>query len=765
MNKILKMFEGNIEITNFIFSLDEVYSLESYELMLSVSTCFSKEDYLNKDKINNETNVRAIFVVNENTEKELILKRSDVKKIYAILKIIYKENYMYLLINKSPKYEPNEVLNKINSINNIHGYIRMKLKIVEFPLKHYYLEEKTGSQDKHFDKIFEIKKKSKNSLKEPINQIYNSEYTKMVINNNKKEIIQNNATNILNENINKDNNINNSIQNYQGNNLNFNINNNSNNNYNQNNININGNYNQLNDTNNNSNYLGNNNTNNFIPINNINNNNNNFFSNNNINQNNLMSNTYNQQYNNSWNQSNNMQCNTFNPGLNMNQINLMNCNSTPNPNNNFIQNNNCINPIYNNMSINNNHMMTSPSFFNNMNNLNSNNPNQLVNINQNNNVNNQNIQKGVDNDANDFELFFNDKAELKHLFPFVGLKNVGLTCYMNSTLQCLLHIPELNYYFLNEYQNQKDNLLKKNESSETHGCLSESYYQLLYSVFNKVWENEDNKFRENLKVSPIQFHTIIGNLNPQFARIEANDSKDLLIYLFQSMHEELNYFGDRTLQYVPRCNQDIASEALNFFLEVNNNLNLSIFSYLFYGIFKSTTKCTKCNNRFYNFQHFQIISFPLYNYVHEEMFNLYRGFKDFIKPEMMQGDNQCYCKKCGKLTDCEVNTIIYYPPPYLIINLDYGKNKKFTPKKIDFGEALSLSGFTEVKNDDINYKLIAVSSHIGRSGNSGHYIAYCKDPSDDSWYEFNDSYISKANLEDVKKYSPYFLIYKKETRK
>jgi len=371
------MFEGNIEITNFIFSLDEVYSLESYEQMLSASTCFSKEDYLNKDKINNETNVRAIFVVNENTEKELILKRSDAKKIYAILKIIYKENYMNLLINKSPKYEPNEVLNKINSINNIHGYIRMKLKIVEFPLKHYYLEEKTGLQDKHFDKIFEIKKKSKNSLKEPINQIYNSEYTKMVINNNKKEIIQNNATNILNENINKDNNINNSIQNYQGNNLNFNINNNSNNNYNQNNININGNYNQLNDMNNNSNYLGNNNTNNFIPINNINNNNNNFFSNNNINQNNLMSNTYNQQYNNIWNQSNNMQCNTFNPGLNMNQINLMNCNSMPNPNNNFIQNNNCINPIYNN------HMMNSPSFFNNMNH-NSNNPNQLVNINQNN---------------------------------------------------------------------------------------------------------------------------------------------------------------------------------------------------------------------------------------------------------------------------------------------------------------------------------------------------------------------------------------------
>ena len=81
-------------------------------------------------------------------------------------------------------------------------------------------------------------------------------------------------------------------------------------------------------------------------------------------------------------------------------------------------------------------------------------------------------------------------------------------------------------------------------------------------------------------------------MNTQFSKYESNDAKDLLLYLFQTMHEELNYFGDEKLKNVPKCNQLIEKESYNFFVKVNFSLNLSIFSYLFYGIIKLTINST-----------------------------------------------------------------------------------------------------------------------------------------------------------------------------
>ena len=187
------------------------------------------------------------------------------------------------------------------------------------------------------------------------------------------------------------------------------------------------------------------------------------------------------------------------------------------------------------------------------------------------------------------------------------------------------------------------------------------------------------------------------------------------------MHAELNYYGDKKLKNVPKCNQLDEQSAFDFFMYVNNDLNLSIFSYLFYGIFKSKTVCSFCNNILYNFQYFQFLSFPAYKY-HNKNFNLYQGFKDFIEEEIMSGDNQCYCQNCKDLRDAKVTQKIFVTPPYLIINFDYGKNKKYKPLKVDFGIQIDLTNFTDEKCKGRSYELIAVSSHIGESGNTGHYI-------------------------------------------
>ena len=43
---------------------------------------------------------------------------------------------------------------------------------------------------------------------------------------------------------------------------------------------------------------------------------------------------------------------------------------------------------------------------------------------------------------------YNDiKDEFQQQPPLIGLKNVGATCYMNATLQCLSQIDKLANYF------------------------------------------------------------------------------------------------------------------------------------------------------------------------------------------------------------------------------------------------------------------------------------------------------------------------------
>ena len=365
------------------------------------------------------------------------------------------------------------------------------------------------------------------------------------------------------------------------------------------------------------------------------------------------------------------------------------------------------------------------------------------------NENNKEIKNNKENKNNGNFLF----EEYEDYFPLIGLRNVGLTCYMNSILQCLLHIPQLNGFFINKYLKEKDELNKINNDTDTRGRLCEEYHKVVLDVLKQQGEKKDY-------ISPKDFNKFLSNVNGgQFARYEANDAKDLLLYLFQAMHAELNYQGDQKLKNVPKCNQLIEKESFEFFITVNNNLNLSIISYLFYGVHKSKTICSGCNNTLYNFQYFQFLSFPTFNYKDKE-FNLYQGFKEFIRPELMHGDNQCYCQKCKGLRDAKVTTKIFSTPPYLIINIDYGKNKKYKPDKVVFGGIIDIKNFVENTNNSTRFKLIAVSTHLGRSGNTGHYITYCQS-NENKWYEFNDSSVTETKFDKINSNSPYVLIYKR----
>ena len=690
-------------------------SEDLFRLQAATTTSWANkfiEKAANKDSI-------LIFYILENNLNKIAVSKGElnkISKIYSLIRIYYNKLYINLIVSRED--DQNTILIKVKNFSEISKKIENNLKI---NFNHNYsIKEKNVCID-NFEKAYELEDKIKNNPLDNDELNSDSSYTFI------KKNINNNLIVNLNINLPKDyiKQAENAKMNYQSapdklskmNNLNnfqniFNQESNSNNMKTQKNV--------------NNNWQNNNNNHNNISINMENLMRNNLNMPKPISQNNMPNNMNNQMQNN----------------LNMPKHNSQN--NMPNNMNNQMQNN-----------------LNMPKH-NSQNNM----PNNMNNQMQNNNILTVDMYESeIEQLANQYFKKYFFKGYEQSFFPTKGLNNVGLTCYMNSTLQFLLHIPELNIFFYNSYQNflNQPNYKKIIEKVESKGKLSQEFRNLLKKTMGFI---EDNRFfnRRSDSVAPYEFNSLISSLNPQFAKYESNDARDLLIYLLQEMHEELNYFGDKRLGKIPGCNQLIELEAFKFFKQVNSEMNFSIISYLFWGIVKQTTVCKVCSYNLYNYQYFQYLSFPLYNY-QKGKFNFYSGLKDYIRPELLSGDNQFFCQYCRCLRDADIYSKIFYTSPYLIINLDYGKGKKYNPNEIDFGSVIYLTKeFLDKEINEATYELMAVTTHLGHSGNSGHYIAFCKDHQN-NWHKFNDSTHSICTFEETKSNSPYLLLFKKNKSK
>ena len=364
---------------------------------------------------------------------------------------------------------------------------------------------------------------------------------------------------------------------------------------------------------------------------------------------------------------------------------------------------------------------------------------------QNNDLNNQN------NISNNNNIRFNKN----YYFPLKGLSDIGSTSYLNATLQCLLHSNELFAYFLDEYPNDYQNLKKKNMHVESQGNISREFYNIVKNVQSSNHNNKGNLLNchnifECKSFSPDQFKKILDYYNPSFRKFETNDHKDLILYLLQAIHQELNFFGEnRSLPYKGSPNIFNENNTFLYFMTNYNINNFSIISSLYYGTNEIILQCQKCKKNSYIFQKFELISFNMFDY-NKKVFNIYNGFEDNEKPLLLKGDNKIYCIQCKKLCEGISTCKIIQPPNKLLININYGKNKEFMPSKILFDEEIDLTKFINFNfMTKIKYRIICVLSYLRQSKTDGNYIAYCRHRLTGQWYKFNDSSCNECNANEI----------------
>ncbi|KAM9861243.1 ubiquitin carboxyl-terminal hydrolase 8 isoform 2-T2 [Aulostomus maculatus] len=347
-------------------------------------------------------------------------------------------------------------------------------------------------------------------------------------------------------------------------------------------------------------------------------------------------------------------------------------------------------------------------------------------------------------------------AKIRHLNPtfgglgasLTGLRNLGNTCYMNSILQCLCNTPAMADYFNNNYYlediNRSNILGHKGEVAEEFGVIMKALWAGLYKC-----------------ISPREFKITIGKINDQFASYDQQDSQELLLFLMDGLHEDLNK-ADNRKRYKEEENDHLDDQtAADLAWSKHKLLNESIIVALFQGQFKSTVQCQTCHRKSRTFETFMYLSLPLAS---TSKCSLQDCLRLFSKEERLTDNNKVFCRHCKAHRDSTKKLEIWKVPPIMLVHLKRfsyeGRWKQKLQTSVDFPlDGLDLSQYVIGPKQNLKkYNLYGVSNHYGGL-DGGHYTAYCKNSIKQRWYKFDDHEVSDISTSSVKSSAAYILFY------
>ncbi|XP_074968911.1 ubiquitin carboxyl-terminal hydrolase 32 isoform X3 [Phalacrocorax aristotelis] len=189
-----------------------------------------------------------------------------------------------------------------------------------------------------------------------------------------------------------------------------------------------------------------------------------------------------------------------------------------------------------------------------------------------------------------------------------GLSNLGNTCFMNSSIQCVSNTQPLTRYFISGRHLYE---LNRTNPIGMKGHMAKCYGDLVQELWSGTQKN----------IAPLKLRWTIAKYAPRFNGFQQQDSQELLAFLLDGLHEDLNRVHDKPYVELKdsdgRPDWEVAAEAWENHLRRNRSIVVD----LFHGQLKSQVKCKTCGHISVRFDPFNFLSLPLPmdSYMHLEI--------------------------------------------------------------------------------------------------------------------------------------------------
>ncbi|RIA85985.1 hypothetical protein C1645_829951 [Glomus cerebriforme] len=338
-------------------------------------------------------------------------------------------------------------------------------------------------------------------------------------------------------------------------------------------------------------------------------------------------------------------------------------------------------------------------------------------------------------------LFFEDILA-ETLKPPSGLQNLGNTGYLNSTLQFLRAIPEL-----------QESLNKFTGESSDSDHLTASLRDL-YRNLNQTTES----------YAPLSFLRILRNIFPQFAQRNAHgfmqqDAQECWTQIVNSLKQ-----SNISISYQTNLSSNVESSS--------SSLEGSFIDRYMTGEFTSTLKCLDAPEegealderveknsptlgRMADYSKISCIS-RLPSYLTVQFVRFFWKAEQCVFSKILHKVNfPIELDVTDFCTDELKNKIL--PLKHLDSINDEEKLKPFINPDLDKDIGANISGL---------YELCAILAHLGRSADFGHYIGCVRKEDSEDWIQYDDDKVSIMSQEEIKELygggecTAYMLLYR-----